>query len=114
MTIERVGVVGCGQMGSGIAEVCARAGLHTVVHEVDAGAAERGRNRLMASFDKAVARNRMSEDERETATGLLDFTTDLGAMADRQLVIEAVLEDEPLKTAVFATLDDIVEELRGA
>jgi 3-hydroxybutyryl-CoA dehydrogenase len=107
--IERVGVVGCGQMGAGIAEVCARAGLDTIVREVDAASAERGRDRLFGSFDKAVSRNKMTEDERAATIERLSFTTDLGDMADRQLVIEAVLEDEPLKTEVFRALDAIVE-----
>jgi 3-hydroxybutyryl-CoA dehydrogenase len=107
--LERVGVIGCGQMGAGIAEVCARVGLDTVVREVDAASAERGRNRLLSSFDKAVARNKMTEDERDSTISRLSFTTDLGDMADRQLVIEAVIEDEALKTEVFSTLDKIVE-----
>ena len=107
--IERVGVVGCGQMGAGIAEVCARAGLDVMVREVDAATAERGRNRLLGSFDKAVARNKMSEDDRDATIARLSFTTDLGDMADRDLVIEAVLEDEPLKTEVFTVLDKVVE-----
>lgn len=107
--IERVGVVGCGQMGAGIAEVCARAGLDVMVREVDAATAERGRNRLLGSFDKAVARNKMSEDDRDATIERLSFTTDLGDMADRDLVIEAVLEDEPLKTEVFTVLDKVVE-----
>ena len=107
--IQRVGVVGCGQMGAGIAEVCARAGLDTVVHEIDAAGAERGRSRLIGSFDKAVARDRMTEAERDAAIGLLTFTTDLADMADRRMVIEAVIEDEGLKTSVFKTLDQVVE-----
>ncbi len=108
-TIERVGVVGCGQMGAGIAEVSARAGMNVVVREVDAAAAERGRNRLLGSFDKAVARNKMTEEERDATIANLSFTTDLADMADRDLVIEAVLEDEPLKTEVFTVLDKVVE-----
>ena len=107
--IQRVGVIGCGQMGAGIAEVCARAGLDTVVREIDAASAERGRNRLLGSFDKAVARGRMTEEDRDAAVGRLSFTTDLGDMADRRMVIEAVIEDEPLKTEVFRTLDKVVE-----
>lgn len=107
--VERVGVIGCGQMGAGIAEVCARAGLDTIVREVDAAAAERGRNRLLASFDKAVVRGKMTEDERDSTISRLSFTTDLGEMADRQLLIEAVIEDEALKTEVFSALDQIVE-----
>ena len=108
--IERVGVVGCGQMGAGIAEVCARAGLNTVVREVDAASAERGRERLLASFERAVSRGRMTDDEREATTGRLTFTTDIAELADRQLVIEAVIEDEPLKTEVFAALDSVVAD----
>ena len=112
-SIERVGVVGCGQMGAGIAEVCARAGLDTIVREVDAAAAERARERLVSSFDRAVSRGRMNEDERDAAIGHLSFTTDLAELADRQLVIEAVIEDEPLKTAVFAALDSVVTDDRA-
>ena len=108
--IERVGVVGCGQMGAGIAEVCARAGLNTVVREVDVASAERGRERLLASFERAVSRGRMTDDERDVTTGRLSFTTDMAELADRQLVIEAVIEDEPLKTEVFAALDSVVED----
>jgi len=107
--IQRVGVVGCGQMGAGIAEVSARAGLDTIVHEIDAASAERGRNRLIGSFDKAVARGRMTEEDRDATLGRLTFTTDLEDMADRRMVIEAVIEDEPLKTEVFRTLDRVVE-----
>ncbi len=107
--IQRVGVVGCGQMGAGIAEVSARAGLDTIVHEIDAASAERGRNRLLGSFDKAVARGRMTEEERDATLARITFTTDLGDMADRRMVIEAVIEDEPLKTEVFRTLDRVVE-----
>lgn len=108
--IQRVGVVGCGQMGAGIAEVCARAGLNTVVREVDAASAERGRERLLASFERAVSRGRMTDDEREATAGRLSFTTDMAELADRQLVIEAVIEDEPLKTEVFAALDSVVAD----
>lgn len=102
-------MVGCGQMGAGIAEVCARAGLDTVVREIDATAAERGRSRLLGSFDKAVDRGKMTEEEREATIGRLTFTTDLADMADRDLVIEAVVEDEELKTTVFRALDAAVE-----
>lgn len=108
-SIARVGVIGCGQMGAGIAEVCARAGMDVIVREVDPATAERGRNRMISSFDKAVARNKMTEEERDSTIGNLTFTTDLADMADRRMVIEAVIEDEALKTDVFSTLDKVVE-----
>ena len=106
--ITRVGVVGCGLMGSGIAEVCSRAGLDVVVREIDAATAEAGQKRLIGSLDRGVRSGKLTEDERDAAIARLSFTTDLGDMADRQLVIEAVVEDESLKTEVFATLDKVV------
>src|SRR5215471_15599427 len=98
MSIERVGVVGCGLMGSGIAEVCARAGLDVVVREVDAGAAELGLHRIETSIDRAVRAGKLDEGGREAAMSRLRLTTDLAELADRQLVVEAVVEDEVLKT----------------
>ena len=107
--IERVGVVGCGLMGSGIAEVCARAGLPVMVREVDAGAVEAGHRRVTTSLDRGVRSGKLTEEERDTALGLIDWTTDLADLADRDLVVEAVMEDEQLKTEVFAGLDKVVE-----
>jgi 3-hydroxybutyryl-CoA dehydrogenase len=107
--IERVGVVGGGLMGSGIAEVCARAGLDVVVREVDAVAAEAGQQRLTASLDRGVTAGKLSEEQRADALARLSFTTDLGELADRQLVVEAVVEDERAKVDVFRQLDEVVE-----
>jgi 3-hydroxybutyryl-CoA dehydrogenase len=107
--IERVGVVGGGLMGSGIAEVCARAGLDVVVREVDAAAAEAGQQRLTASLDRGVTAGKLSEEQRADALARLSFTTDLDELADRQLVVEAVVEDERAKVDVFRQLDEIVE-----
>jgi 3-hydroxybutyryl-CoA dehydrogenase len=107
--IRRVGVVGCGLMGSGIAEVCARAGLDVVVREIDAAACERGRDRLLTSLDRGVTAGKLAEQERDDALARLTFTTDLADFADRQLVVEAIAEDEALKTEVFSMLDKVVE-----
>jgi 3-hydroxybutyryl-CoA dehydrogenase len=110
MTIERVGVVGCGLMGSGIAEVCARAGLDVVVREVDAGAAELGLHRINVSLDRAVRAGKLDEEGRDATMSRLRLTTDLADLADRQLVVEAVVEDEALKTEVFTLLDKVVTD----
>jgi 3-hydroxybutyryl-CoA dehydrogenase len=104
-TIERVGVVGCGLMGSGIAEVCARAGLDVVVHEIDHAAAEAGRGRLVKSLDRGLNAGKLSEAARDAALARLSFTTDLADFADRELVVEAVVENEPTKVAIFRELD---------
>jgi 3-hydroxybutyryl-CoA dehydrogenase len=106
--IQRVGVVGCGQMGAGIAEVCARAGLEVMVAETTGEALELGRTRLTGSLDRAVLRSKISEPERADALGRLAFTTDLGEFVDRDLVIEAVVENEQVKTEIFQVLDQVV------
>lgn len=108
--IARVGVVGCGLMGSGIAEVCARAGLDVTVREVTPEAAEAGRARIVKSLDRGLSSGKLTEDERDAAVAHLTVTTDLADLADRQLVIEAVVEDEALKTEVFRTLDRVVTD----
>ncbi|KOT60598.1 MULTISPECIES: 3-hydroxybutyryl-CoA dehydrogenase [Streptomyces] len=108
--IRRVGVVGGGQMGAGIAEVCARAGLDTVVCEVDAVAARAARDRVAASLDRAVWRGRLTESAAGDALARLVFTGSLEDLADRSCVIEAVVENPDAKTEVFASLDKIVED----
>lgn len=109
MEIQRVGVVGCGIMGSGIAEVCARAGRDVAVREVDAAACDRGRMRIEKSLQRAVRANKLSEDEAGDTLARIQFTSDYEEFEDRQLVVEAVIESEPEKLAVFSALDRIVE-----
>lgn len=106
--IARVGVVGCGQMGAGIAEVAARSGLEVKVAETTGEALEIGRTRLQNSLSKAAERGKITETERDEALGRLSFTTDLGEFADRDLVIEAVVENEQIKTEIFQVLDQVV------
>ena len=103
--IERIGVVGCGLMGSGIAEVSARAGLDVMVREINEAAAEAGRARLVKSLDRGLSSGKMTEQERDDALGHLNFTTDLDDLADRQLVVEAVVENEAMKVDIFKQLD---------
>ncbi len=110
MAVERVGVVGCGLMGSGIAEVCARAGLDVVVREVDAAALGAGRGRIEASLDRAVRAGKLAGEDREAVLDRMRFTTDLAELGDRQITVEAVVESEPLKLEVFSQLDRVVED----
>ncbi|GDY32730.1 3-hydroxybutyryl-CoA dehydrogenase [Gandjariella thermophila] len=106
--IRRVGVVGAGLMGSGIAEVCARAGLDVLVNEINGDALDAGRQRIARSLDRAVRSGKLSEADRDAALGRMSFTTDLGEFADRDLVVEAVIEHEQTKLDVFTTLDKVV------
>jgi len=107
-TIERVAVIGGGLMGAGIAEVAARAGLDTVVVEGSDDAAKSAAQRLERSLHRAAERGKIA-----SADEVLDrirVTTELEQVADRQLVVEAIVEDEAAKTALFRRLDEIVED----
>jgi len=106
--IERVGVIGAGQMGAGIAEVSARAGVDVLVYEPTEALTTAGRNRIVKSVERGVSSGKITERERDAAVAKLKFTNDLADLADRQLVIEAVVEDEDVKTAIFAELDRVI------
>lgn len=110
MTVERVGIVGAGQMGAGIAEVCARAHVDVLVCEQTRELTAAGRARILRSLDRGVSSGKITEREREHAARRLRFTSDLGDFADRQLVVEAVLEDEKVKADIFAELDSVVTD----
>ena len=108
--MERIGVVGCGLMGSGIAEIAARAGADVVVIERDREAVAAGQARIEKSLARAVAGGKVPEAEADLARANLLYNTDFTRLADRDLVIEAVAEDEDLKTEVFRTLDAVVKD----
>jgi len=106
-TFSRVGVVGLGTMGAGIAEVFARNGLQVVAVDRDETAVARGRGHIEHSTGRAVARGKLGEAEQAELLGRITFDTELKAMADADLVIEAVPEQLPLKRAIFTALDEI-------
>lgn len=103
--ITRVGIVGCGLMGSGIAEVCARAGYTVIVREVGRELLAAGLARIDGSLDRAVARGKLAAAERDAARSRIIGATNLSAFADCDLVVEAVAENLELKRRVFAELD---------
>jgi 3-hydroxybutyryl-CoA dehydrogenase len=107
--IDRVGIVGCGTMGTGLAEICGRAGLDVMVVVSGRDALPTGRERLVSSLDRATARGYVSEAERCTALTHVTFTADLDDLSDRDLVVEAIRENEADKIEMFAALDKIVE-----
>ncbi|WP_135458519.1 3-hydroxybutyryl-CoA dehydrogenase [Mycobacterium sp. DL99] len=108
--IERVGVIGAGQMGAGIAEVSARAGVDVLVFETTDALVTAGRNRITKSLERAVSAGKVTEREKDAALGKLAFTTTIDDLADRQLVIEAVIEDENVKAKIFADLDRVITD----
>jgi 3-hydroxybutyryl-CoA dehydrogenase len=108
--IERVGVIGAGQMGGGIAEVCARAGVDVTVFETTEALVTAGRARIAKSLERGVSSGKITERERDGALERLRFTTTLADLADRELVIEAIIEDEDIKAAIFSQLDEIITD----
>lgn len=106
MSIETVGVAGCGLMGSGIAEIAAKAGCGVVVREVDDAALEAGRARVEKSLGRAVAKNKLGEAEKDAALARTTFTTELAGLAGCDLVVEAIVESLDAKNALFAELDE--------
>jgi 3-hydroxybutyryl-CoA dehydrogenase len=108
--MDRIGVVGCGLMGSGIAEIAARAGADVVVIERDAESLASGQARIERSLSRAVSAGKMPDDEANAARGNLTFSEDFERLANRQMVIEAVAEDEGSKVAVFKKLDAVVTD----
>src|SRR5919204_4140181 len=107
MEIQKVGVVGLGTMGAGIAQISVQAGFETVGRELTGELAQRGRATIERYLGRGVEKGRMSAGEKDAALGRLAITTDLGELADCDLVIEAVLEELDLKREVFAELDRI-------
>ena len=105
--IQRVGVVGCGLMGSGIAEVCAKAGYSVVVREATAGLLTAGLARISSSMERAVARGKLAGAERDAAWGRITGVIEMGALVECDLVVEAVPENLELKRQVFADLDAV-------
>ena len=108
MEIARVGVVGLGTMGAGIAQVCLQAGFEVVGREVELDLGERARERIDHYLGRGVEKERLTQDEKDAALGRLTLTTELADLADCQLVIEAAFEDLEVKRELFGELDRLV------
>ncbi len=110
MDISTVGVVGCGLMGSGIAEIAAKSGFDVKVREVNEDFLAAGQKRIRRSLDKAVEREKLSAEDRDAAWARLSFTTQVSDLADCDLVIEAIVEELDAKHALFGELDGLCGE----
>lgn len=109
MSIQKVGVVGGGQMGGGIAEVCAKADIEVIVVEMTDELAASSKAGIERSLAKALERGKIDEGGRDAAVARLSFTTDLALFADCDLVIEAVVENLEVKRELFSRIDEIVQ-----
>jgi 3-hydroxybutyryl-CoA dehydrogenase len=108
MEIKKVGVVGCGLMGSGIVEVCARAGYDVIVREINDAFLEKGLERFQKSLSRAVARGKATQEQANEALARVHGTVELAAFAGCDLVVEAAIENMAVKKEIFAELDKIL------
>ncbi len=109
MEVRKIGVVGAGQMGSGIAQVAAQAGYQVVLRDIEERFLERGLATIRRSLGKFLEKGRITQEEHDAALGRIRTTLSLGDFADCDLVIEAIVEDAAAKTALFRELDGIVK-----
>jgi 3-hydroxybutyryl-CoA dehydrogenase len=108
--VKKVGVIGCGLMGSGIAEVCARAEIEVTYVEASDEFVTAGRERIERSVGKAVERGKLPREDGQAALGRISGTTEFDALSDADLVIEAVVENLDAKLEVFRTLDRVTRD----
>ena len=107
--LKRVGVVGCGLMGSGIAQVAAQAGIETIVREVDQPILDKGLGRIRKFLDDGVAKGKVTAEDKDRILANIKGTTKLEDLAGCELVVEAVVESIGAKREVFSTLDKVVK-----
>jgi 3-hydroxybutyryl-CoA dehydrogenase len=106
--VAQIGVVGAGFMGSGIAESAARAGVAVRLYEPEAAPLEHSRSSIESSVARAVQRGKLTDEEAGALVGRIEWSTDLGALSEADLVVEAIVEDEEVKARTFAALDGVV------
>jgi 3-hydroxybutyryl-CoA dehydrogenase len=110
MEIKKVGVVGCGQMGSGIAQVCAQAGYIVIVSEINDELLQKGLAAIEAYLSRSVQKERITQQDKDNTLSLIKGTTDTGDFGDCDFVIEAAVENLDLKKKIFAEIDKICPE----
>ncbi len=105
LKVEKIGVVGCGLMGSGIVEIAAKAGLDVVVREMNDEAVQAGKARIEKSLGRAVSKEKLTQQAMDEAVSRIRYSTELSDLADRDLIIEAIVEDPDAKNELFSALD---------
>src|SRR5882724_10674524 len=106
MAIKTVGVLGCGLMGSGIAQVCAAAGYKTIVREVEEGFLTKGLGRVKKFLEDGVTKGKVTAEARDKTLGNLSGTTSVDALKDCDLIIEAIIENLDDKRRTYAALEE--------
>ncbi|RLB60403.1 MAG: 3-hydroxybutyryl-CoA dehydrogenase, partial [Deltaproteobacteria bacterium] len=107
MAINTFGVVGAGQMGNGIAQVAATAGMQVIMHDIADEFVARGMKTITKNLSRSVEKGRIAQEEMDAIMGRITTATDLASMKDADIVVEAATENEKIKLDIFAKLDDI-------
>src|SRR5262245_57673636 len=110
MQIKKVGILGCGLMGSGIVEVCARSGYEVIVREVSEDFLGKGLAKLDGSMNTAVEKGKLKKEERDAARARVRGTTKVADMKDADLVIEAIIEDRAAKKEIWTEIGKVVRK----
>jgi 3-hydroxybutyryl-CoA dehydrogenase len=110
VNINKVGIIGCGTMGLGVAQVCIQSGIETIAVKATPGSTEKARMKVEKSLQRLVERGKLEPDVRDAALGRLQLSTDEKAIADCDLIIESVVEDLDVKTALFQRLEGILSK----
>lgn len=105
--IQKIGVVGAGQMGAGIAQVAAMNGLSVIMNDIENAFLDRGMKSIEKSLSSLLRKDRISEDEKKAALGRIQTTIEISGMENADFVVEAVIENEALKLDIFKQLDEI-------
>ncbi|MGM0405178.1 MAG: 3-hydroxyacyl-CoA dehydrogenase family protein [Thermoplasmatota archaeon] len=108
--MKKVGVLGAGTMGHGIAQVLAQNGYHVIIRDIEEELVEKGISSIERSLDKAVEKERLTKDEKNQTLDRIETTVDIEDLRDRELIIEAIVENADIKKDVFKNLDDICPE----
>ncbi|MCK5554397.1 MAG: 3-hydroxybutyryl-CoA dehydrogenase, partial [Deltaproteobacteria bacterium] len=107
MTIKTIGVVGAGQMGSGIAQISATSNFHVIMSDISEALVERGISRISTSLDRIVQKDKITPSQKKDAMARIEGTVDMGTMRGADFIIEAATENEGLKLGIFGELDGI-------
>jgi len=107
MDIQTIGIIGAGQMGSGIAQICAAAGINIVMCDINAAAVQRGMDTISANLDRLIKKDKLTEADKQAALARVQGTTDLGALAQANFIIEAATENLELKQNILKDIDGL-------
>ncbi|HEY0845179.1 MAG TPA: 3-hydroxybutyryl-CoA dehydrogenase [Noviherbaspirillum sp.] len=109
MSIQTIGIVGAGQMGSGIAQVCAQAGLNVIMRDINDAAVQRGVNGISSILERAVSKGKMTADEKAAVLGRISGTTELNRLTEADFIIEAATENLELKLRILKEIDALAK-----